>query len=210
MMKKSKTRQEILTLLKTDGPTSAATMAERFGVTAMAIRQHLYDLQAEGLVGTEEQAQPVGRPVKLWHLSERANRYFPDAHADLAVGLINAIRTSLGEDAMRTLIAERSQRQKDDYRSLMDGAESLSDKLQRLTEQRSREGYMAAMAADAEEFLFIENHCPICSAARSCSGLCAMELEVFRDALGPDCQVDRVDHILAGARRCAYRVTPKT
>ncbi|NMM45513.1 transcriptional regulator [Rhodospirillaceae bacterium KN72] len=209
MTKKTKTRQDILTLLKTDGPTSAAAMAERFGVTAMAIRQHLYDLQAEGLVGTEEQARPVGRPVKLWHLSERANRYFPDAHADLAVGLINAIRTSLGDEAMDALITERSHRQKADYRALMSGAETLSDRLERLTEQRNREGYMAAMSADAGEYLFIENHCPICSAAQSCSGLCAMELEVFRDALGPDCQVDRVDHILAGARRCAYRVTPK-
>ena len=31
----------------------------------------------------------------------------------------------------------------------------------------------------------------------------------FRRVLGPDCQVVRTDHILAGARRCAYRITPR-
>ena len=55
-------------------------------------------------------------------------------------------------------------------------------------------------------YLLVENHCPICSAAAQCQGLCAAELAVFRAVLGPDVDVERTDHILAGARRCAYRV----
>jgi predicted ArsR family transcriptional regulator len=31
---------------------------------------------------------------------------------------------------------------------------------------------------------------------------------VFRDVLGPDVEIRRTDHILAGARRCAYRISP--
>ena len=68
---------------------------------------------------------------------------------------------------------------------------------------------MAAVEPDPEGgFLFIENHCPICAAAAACSGLCRAELELFRRTLGPDVTVERTDHILAGARRCAYRVRP--
>ena len=55
-------------------------------------------------------------------------------------------------------------------------------------------------------YLLVENHCPVCSAAAACTGLCTMELEVFRKALGRDLKVERIDHILAGARRCAYLV----
>jgi predicted ArsR family transcriptional regulator len=54
--------------------------------------------------------------------------------------------------------------------------------------------------------LLIENHCPICAAARACTNLCAGELRVFQQVLGPGVTVERIDHILAGARRCAYRV----
>ena len=58
-------------------------------------------------------------------------------------------------------------------------------------------------------YLLVENHCPICAAATECQGLCRAELDIFRSVLGGDVEVTRVDHILSGARRCAYRVTPK-
>jgi predicted ArsR family transcriptional regulator len=54
--------------------------------------------------------------------------------------------------------------------------------------------------------LLVENHCPICAAARACQNFCRSELDVFRRVLGPDVQVERVEHQLAGARRCAYRI----
>jgi predicted ArsR family transcriptional regulator len=56
-------------------------------------------------------------------------------------------------------------------------------------------------------FLLVENHCPICAAAAACQGFCRAELQAFRNALGPDVVVERAEHILAGARRCAYRIT---
>ncbi len=57
--------------------------------------------------------------------------------------------------------------------------------------------------------ILIENHCPICVAARACQKLCRSELEVFQAVLGPDVEIKRFEHILKGARRCAYRITEK-
>jgi predicted ArsR family transcriptional regulator len=72
---------------------------------------------------------------------------------------------------------------------------------------RSREGYMASIVEEAKgKFLLIEDHCPICAAAAACQGLCRLELEIFRAVLGPGIVVERIEHILAGARRCAYRI----
>jgi predicted ArsR family transcriptional regulator len=77
----------------------------------------------------------------------------------------------------------------------------------RLAKIRAREGYMAEWRRDGDGFLLVENHCPICAAATACQGFCRSELEIFRDALGGDAEVERVEHLLAGARRCAYRIT---
>ena len=66
---------------------------------------------------------------------------------------------------------------------------------------------MAEASATDDGFLLVENHCPICAAATACQGFCRSELDAFRRTLGPGCRVDRVNHILAGARRCAYRIT---
>lgn len=56
------------------------------------------------------------------------------------------------------------------------------------------------------DFVLVENHCPICAAARFCQGLCAGEMRLFKGVLGKGVRVERTEHILKGARRCAYRI----
>ena len=92
------------------------------------------------------------------------------------------------------------------YRQAMQGARSLKERLERLVEVRCAEGYMAELRKDGRDFLFIENHCPICSAAKACMGFCRSELELFHKVLGDEVRVRREEHILTGARRCAYRI----
>jgi predicted ArsR family transcriptional regulator len=77
--------------------------------------------------------------------------------------------------------------------------------VQALVQARSAEGYMAELEPqDDGSLLLIENHCPICAAAKQCQKFCRSELDVFQRVLGPDCSVGRVEHMLAGARRCVY------
>jgi predicted ArsR family transcriptional regulator len=205
-----RTRRGLLERLKQDGPQDAGALAGELGVSAMAVRQHLYALEKEGLVGFEEQARPVGRPAKLWRLTPQADRFFPDGHADLTLSLLAAMREAFGDAGLEKLLTVRTAEQIAAYRRRVDRAGPLEARLQALARVRSEEGYMAAVETVEEGggFLFVENHCPVCAAARTCQGLCASELEVFRQVLGPDVSVERGDHILAGARRCAYRVRP--
>lgn len=204
---KSATRQAILDILKLDGPSEAADLAAKQGVSTMAVRQHLYALQEEGFVQYTESPRPVGRPAKIWALTESADRFFPDAHAELTAGLLGAMRATFGEEGLQKLIAERSAQQIRAYAARVDREDSVEGKLKALAEIRDSEGYMASVEeAEDGAYLLIENHCPICVAAQACSRLCDGELTVFRAVLGPHVSVDRADHLLAGARRCAYRV----
>ncbi len=219
-----KTRQAILELLKRQGPQSAQAMAKELAITPMAVRQHLYDLFDQKLVAQGAEAEDTrdkaescidkrpsaGRPVKRWRLTEEANNLFPDRHADLAVELIASVRSTFGADAMERLIAVRSEQQTAHYRAVLDGAADLGEKLAALARARSDEGYMAEVLKEEDGgYLFVENHCPICAAAKSCTGICAAELSVFQAALGPDIRLERTEHLLTGARRCAYRVASK-
>ena len=79
-----------------------------------------------------------------------------------------------------------------------------------LAAARSAEGYMARVERGEDGSLFlIEDHCPICAAASSCQGLCRSELDIFRTLFGELAEVSREEHLMAGGRRCTYRVTPK-
>ena len=67
---------------------------------------------------------------------------------------------------------------------------------------------MARAEKHGRGWLLVEDHCPICAAAATCQGLCRSELQIFARCLGDGARVERVEHVLAGARRCAYLVTP--
>jgi predicted ArsR family transcriptional regulator len=207
--RKVKTRRAIIDLLKRDGAREAGVLAEALGVTGMAVRQHLYALQEERLVDFREESRGVGRPAKLWQLTEAADDLFPDTHAELAADLIAGIRTTFGAEGLSRLVEARRQQQLASYSEAMADCSTAAARLQRLAELRTAEGYMAAVETDASgALMLVERHCAICTAARSCLQLCAAEQATFAELMGPDHEVERVDHILSGAVRCAYRVTP--
>jgi predicted ArsR family transcriptional regulator len=204
-----RTVDRILALLKTSGESDAASLARRLRVTAMAVRQHLYALRARRLVEFTDERRPVGRPARLWRLAARAHAGFPDSHAELAVGVIHAVRDAFGEKGLERVVAERRRRSLAAYRRRLAAFPTLERRVAALARIRRDEGYMAAWRRDAEGLLLVENHCPIHAAARTCPGLCAAELELFRAVLGRGVVVERREHILEGRRRCAYRITPR-
>jgi len=203
------TRRRVLDLLKLQGPLDAATLAGEIGVSAMAVRQHLYALQDERLVTYHAVKSGVGRPAKHWRLTPAADAYFADRHPELAVGLLGALRTAFGAAGMEKLLAARTAQQIEAYRNALPRRGSLGQRLAALARLRTQEGYMAEVVRDAPgSYLLVERHCPICIAARACVGLCASEQAVF-EALLDDASVERTEYILEGAMRCAYRVTSR-
>ncbi len=205
-------RAAVLDLLKREGPLSADDLAARLGITPVAVRQHLAALEDDGLVMPalmEAGAKPRtrGRPLTRWQASAAADAHFPDSHSLLAVDLLGQMKKAFGDDGLERLLALRTKDQAKAYGAAMADETSLKARLEALTRIRAREGYMPELRREGRDWLFVENHCPICAAASLCQGLCREELALFRRLLGPGVTVERTDHILAGARRCAYRVS---
>jgi len=200
-------RQMILRLLKQQGPRDAEALASHLGISAMAVRQHLYALHTQKLVTYQEQPRPVGRPAKMWSLTPAADPFFPDAHAALTVNLLNAAEQTFGEESVKRVVLQCAQQQLKTYKSRIPARASLPKRLETLISIRNEEGYMAEVHRQQDgSFLLIENHCAISGAAKVCPKLCDAELEVFRAILGEGVVIERTEHMMMGARRCAYRI----
>jgi len=205
-----RTRRAIVKLLKQNGSMDAHQLAIQLGVTAMAVRQHLYDLQEQKLVTFTEEARAMGRPAKMWTLTSEANRLFPDGYADLTVSLIESMKEAFGDEGLEKLLEIRNRKQVLDYRSRAPADLPLKDKLAAIAEARTAEGYMADVVENADgSYHYVEKHCPICEAAKACTNLCLKELEMFQDVLGNEVEITRGEHILKGDNRCVYRVIPE-
>ena len=194
-------------LLKQEGALDAQALAARLHLSAMAVRQHLYALQEEHLITYHEAPRPLGRPAKLWQLTSAADRLFPEAYAELTVSLLTSVTEAFGAAGLERLLDVRTGQQIVAYRQQLAGQDTLQQRVETLAAIRTDEGYMAEVQAQADgSFLLIEKHCPICAAAVACTGLCGKELEVFRAVLGQDVMIERMEHMVVGARRCTYRV----
>ena len=198
----------ILFQLKSLGEAQAETLARRLGITVQAVRQRLERLLAQSLVAFSDEVRGRGRPRRLWSLTPGAASLFPDTHAQLTVDLIGNIRGELGEAAFARLLQRRCREITAVYQRRLAREPTIAKKLAALAEMRSTEGYMARLEElPGAGYLLVEDHCPICAAAIACQGFCSIELEIFRNLLGPDWHIERRDHLLSGGRRCTYRIS---
>ena len=207
-MEQIKNVDAILAQLKTQGPMTSGKLADILDMTSMGARQHLLRLEKQQLVSSFSQKAVVGRPKKLWQLTAKAHAKFPDRHADLTLHLIDSVKMIYGDSGLDKLISAREDKIIVLYQALLAEQMELADKVAALAHQRSEEGYMATVeSVNDNEYLLIENHCPICSAAKSCQNFCRSELAIFQQSFGDNFQVERHDYLLNGDRRCSYKIS---
>jgi predicted ArsR family transcriptional regulator len=203
------TKRRILErLIRADA--TVAELARTLDMTEAGVRQHLDALADNGLVASRTRpGEGRGRPPTVWALTDLARDLFPDRHDDLTVDLISAVRAALGDEGLQRVIDARTEQQRAAYVRAIPKRGSLRARAEALARVRAEEGYVAEVLddPDGDGVLLVEHHCPICTAATACAGLCASELELFREVMGPSVRVERTQHLLSGDRRCAYRMT---
>jgi len=200
------TPERLLNARKSRGPQPAAALAEAVAITPMGAHKQLQALQVDGLVDAHDEVAGPGRPKKVWRLTAAGHARFPDRHGDLAVQLIRHAGAVLGPQALEQLIAAREAEMLATYRDALAGLATLGARVRRLAQLRAAEGYMAHAEKSGRDWLLVEDHCPICAAAAGCQGFCRSELDLFAQCLGEGVRIERIEHVLAGARRCAYRI----
>ncbi|WP_236974138.1 helix-turn-helix transcriptional regulator [Membranihabitans maritimus] len=195
-----------ISILKEKGALPLSSIAKEMGVTSEGARFHLLKLEKEGLVRSRSEAKGRGRPKQIWSLTEKGHSRFPDRHAEMTAHLISTIRQTLGEEALEKILDSHEKGILERYRETLRKEGSLESKIKKLVKIRSEEGYMAHYIKEKTNFLFVEDHCPICAAAESCQNFCRAELNIFNEVLGNNVRVQREEHLISGDRRCTYKI----
>lgn len=201
--------QRILRLLKHHGAMTSGDVAERMAMTSMGARQHLLQLQTDGIVSSKSRAEKVGRPSLYWQLTREGHAQFTDGHDTFSAELISAIECTLGDDGLRNVLVAREQKIMSEYKRKLIQFADLERRLFELVTIREQEGYMASYTQSSNGFILTENHCPICTVAQTCHAICQSELTIFKDCFDDLASVSRLSHVLEGSRHCVYQFTPK-
>jgi predicted ArsR family transcriptional regulator len=97
------TKERILKLLL-GGPKSAGEVAETLQIQKSAVRVHLESLQSSGAVRSKFKIEKMGRPKKVYELTEKGREFFPRKY-DLFLNLVlDKIAGKKGEGEAREII----------------------------------------------------------------------------------------------------------
>lgn len=199
------TRGDLLVALKKSQPITAKELAERFGVTANALRRHLKELEAEGVVSYQREIRGVGGPVFAYSLTPAGEALFPRAYERALAEVLDLVREQHGEDGIVQLFQRRwdqiAAAAKPELETL-----PVEKRAQRLAELLTSLGYMAeAHAEDGALPTLTEHNCAIRLVAERFPEICAAEERFISELLGAS--VTRQAHIASGANCCEYCIT---
>lgn len=211
------TRNRVARSVLLHGPSTAADLAERLGLTQAAVRRHLDALVTEGMVEPREKRvygnRGRGRPAKVFALTDCGRDAFDQAYDQLAADALRWIAESagggqLGDAAVSAFARARVAAQAERYRAVVEAA-GPEERTQALARALSQDGYAAttrkAPASAGEQLC--QHHCPVAHIAEQFPQLCEAEAEVFSRLLGT--HVQRLATIAHGDGVCTTFV-PKT
>lgn len=198
--------KRFLEILKTQGSQTTHQLAEQLDLSVEGARLQLVKMVEDGLVFSEKESVGVGRPQLKWQLTQKGHDSFPAKYEELSVQLLETMKGELDDTTLNHIFKSRENETLRKYALRIDQSAELQTKVSQLADIRNEEGYMAEWKTDNNAFLLIENHCPICTAAKVCPQFCSSELSVFQSLLGSAVSVSRTEHIIAGKRRCVYKI----
>lgn len=197
-------RADLLVALKKKERMTAKELGEQFGLTANALRRHLKELEAEGIVQYRREIRGVGGPVYAYSLTPAGEALFPRAYAGALTQALEQLREQQGTEGVRQLF-ERQWAPIAEQAKVELSRLPLGERAQLLAELLTSRGYMAEVDAPRGGTPTIREHnCVVREVAERFPEVCAAEEKFLAEVLGVP--VERHAHIASGGSCCEYCV----
>jgi predicted ArsR family transcriptional regulator len=202
------TRHRVTSSLLEHGPSTAAALAERLGLTPAGIRRHLDALLTSGQVEAREQrvygARGRGRPARVFALTDAGRAGFYTAYDDLANQTLTYLAEVAGPDAVTRFAEQRIAAVEERYRARLAAADPDTTPAQALAEALTEDGYVAATLPSSTGEQLCQHHCPVAHVAEQFPQLCEVETRTFSRLLGV--HVQRLATIAHGDGVCTTHI----
>ncbi len=199
------TRERVLKTLLKNHRCTINELAEAVNINPISVRHHISRLQAEGLVGSEEERHGVGRPRQVYFLTEAGLEQFPTRYMRLTIRLLEQMKEHLPSAMVANLFAQMAADLVREY--------AQTAKLQGLTtEQRLNlikdllkdEGFDIEWEKVGGQILIREVSCPYLHVGQTHPEVCWIDQTLISSVL--DLPTEKVKCVLDGDSYCTYVV----
>lgn len=172
---------EVLELLR-KRPLSAESISGELGITPNAVRQHLTNLEREGLVRSQPQPSKRGRPALLFSLTERADAVFPKRYGQLASMVLTEIKDMGGDEMLDEIFKRLAHRHASEIAPQLDGLD-FDARLKRVVSWIGRAGTLAEAQKTDEGIRVIIHNCPFRNTALRFPQVCTITPHLLNELL---------------------------
>ena len=169
------TRERVRGLLLALGPSTAAVLSDRLGLSPAAVRKHLDALLLDGTVTTREQrprgARGRGRPARQYVLTDAGHAEGPSGYDDLAAAAVRFLAQAGGAQAVIAFAEARGADLERRYAGVLAGL-AAEDRPAALAEALTADGYAASTSQQGLGLQLCQHHCPSSTwlrSSRSCA-----------------------------------------
>jgi DeoR family transcriptional regulator, suf operon transcriptional repressor len=145
------TKELILNLLL-EGSTTAGEIADKLKIQKSAIRTHLAALQAEQSVRSYFRIEGLGRPRKVYELTESGRELFPRKYDLILLLILQEIESTQGYEYMKKIIESITDNMAHDiYDKIKKSSSSLEESVRILNSVSNEMGFMSSLYKEEEE-----------------------------------------------------------
>jgi predicted ArsR family transcriptional regulator len=197
---------EIMELIKCSGGLSVGELAETMGMSYMGVKKHCLAMQKLGYLDTWRSPKAVGRPEKLYRITEKAAPLFPGIGSEVCLAIL-AAATQLETNGAEKLLFSFFRTRTEQLASVVTG-ESVQERAEKLAALRATEGhYSRCLYSEEDGLRILEFHNPLQPLFEKYPTLERMEAQMFERLLGA--RVERTVTRTGGLSRYRFDLSPR-
>ena len=202
----SGTRDLVLNTLLTQPRCTINELAEQVGISPISVRHHIGNLEAQGLIGCEDERHGVGRPRQLFFLTEKGMEQFPTRYVRLTIRLLEHLKETMPEAMVKKLFTQMAV---DLAKDLSEGTEtknlSMEARLNLVKDLLKSEGFNIEWEQQEDGYQIHEASCPYFFVGQNHPEVCAVDQILISTVLSAP--AEKVTCILNGDNNCTYLIS---
>jgi predicted ArsR family transcriptional regulator len=199
----STTRDFVLKTLLTRQRCTINELAEAVGINPISVRHHVTKLEASGLITSEEERHGVGRPRRLYFLTEKGMEQFPTRYLRLTIRLLAQLKETLPQSMVNDLFAQVADDLMADYSPELELDDlPIEERLDIVKDLLRGEGFTMEWERKEDGYHIRESSCPYYHVGKTHPEICAVDQHLISKVLSVP--VKKVKCILDGDSYCKY------
>lgn len=197
------TRNQVLNILLSQHRCTINELADAVEINPISVRHHIARLEAEGLIDSEEERHGVGRPRRVYFLTNKGMEKFPSRYLNLSIRILEKLKETLPPKTINKLIKEMATEMVTDQITQVDISNlETKERVTLIQQLLLDEGFTVEVSSKGDGVEIRETSCPYKHIGEDHPEICLVDETMISEVLATP--IEKTHCVLDGDPYCCY------